>query len=116
MAMSHEAEAVFPQARDRVYQAIVAAIESSPKLKVRSSDPVQGHLDVSKSVSWKSWGEKITVDLSEPNPGQTRVKVRSAVRAQLVDWGVNRQNVEAIIEATTQQLGAPGGAAGPPEA
>jgi hypothetical protein len=116
MALSHEAEAVFPQPRERVYDAVVAAIEGSPKLKVRSADPVQGHLDVSKSISWKSWGERITVDLAEASPGQTRMRIRSAVRAQLVDWGVNRQNVEAIIEATTQQLGAPGGAAGPTEA
>jgi hypothetical protein len=116
MALSHEAEAVFPQPRDRVYEAVAAAIEGTPKLKVRSADPVRGHLDVSKSVSWKSWGERITVDLSESTPGQTRMRVRSAVRAQLVDWGVNRQNVEAIIEATTQQLGAPGGAAGVSEA
>jgi hypothetical protein len=111
MAMAHESEAVFPQPRDRVYQAVVDAIGAMPKLKVRDADPVRGHLDVAKSVSWRSWGEKITVDLSEPSAGQTRMKVRSAVRAQLVDWGVNRQNVEAIIEATTQQLGAPGGAA-----
>jgi uncharacterized protein (DUF1499 family) len=115
MALSHEAEAVFPQPRDRVYEAVVQAIEGLPKMKVKEGDPVRGHLDVSKTVSWKSWGEKITVDLSEPNPGQTRVKLRSAVRAQLVDWGVNRQNVEAIVEATTQRLGAPGGAVAPPE-
>jgi uncharacterized protein (DUF1499 family) len=112
MALSHEAEAVFPQPRDRVYQAVVEAIEAMPKVKVREGDPVRGHLDVSKAVSWKSWGERITVDLSEPTPGQTTMRVRSAIRAQLVDWGVNRQNVEAIIEGTTQRLGAPGGAAG----
>lgn len=116
MALSHEAEAVFPQPRDRVYQAIVDAIGSMPKMKVRDADPVRGHLDLSKSVSWRSWGERITVDLSEPTAGQTRMRVRSAVRAQLVDWGVNRHNVEAIIEATSQQLGAPGGAAGATEA
>jgi hypothetical protein len=98
-----------------VYEAVVQAIEGLPKMKVKEGDPVRGHLDVSKTVSWKSWGERITVDLSEPNPGQTRVKLRSAVRAQLVDWGVNRQNVEAIVEATTQRLGAPGGAAPPLE-
>jgi hypothetical protein len=111
MAMSHESEAVFPQPRDRVYRALTEAIEEMPKLKVRDADPVRGHLDVAKAVSWRSWGEKITVDLSEPTAGQTRMKVRSAVRAQLVDWGVNRQNVETIIGATTQRLGAPGGAA-----
>ena len=116
MALSHEAEAVFPQPRDRVYRAIVDAIGSMPKMKVRDADPVRGHLDLSKSVSWRSWGERIAVDLSEPTAGQTRMRVRSAVRAQLVDWGVNRHNVEAIIEATSQQLGAPGGAAGVSEA
>jgi hypothetical protein len=115
MALAHESEAVFPQPRDRVYKATVDAIEAMPKLKVRDADPVNGHLDVAKSVSWRSWGERITVDLSEPTAGQTRMRVRSAVRAQLVDWGVNRQNVEAIIDATTQQLGAPGGAAHPVE-
>jgi hypothetical protein len=116
LALSHEAEAVFPQPRDRVYRAIVDAIGSMPKMKVRDADPVRGHLDLSKSVSWRSWGERIAVDLSEPTAGQTRMRVRSAVRAQLVDWGVNRHNVEAIIEATSQQLGAPGGAAGVSEA
>jgi Protein of unknown function (DUF1499) len=113
MALSHEAEAVFPQPRDRVYEAVVQAVEGLPKMKAREGDPVRGRLEVSKTVSWKSWGEKITVDLSEPSPGQTRMKVRSRLRAQLVDWGVNRQNVAAIIDATTQRLGAPGGAATP---
>jgi hypothetical protein len=60
---------------------------------------------VNKKMGWKSWGEHIFVDVFQPAPGQSTVKVRSEVKAQLVDWGINKKNVQGILEAVARELG-----------
>jgi hypothetical protein len=75
-------------------------------MQVRTADPSTGRIEVNKKMGWKSWGENVFVDVFQPAPGQTTVKVRSEVKAQLVDWGVNKQNVQSILTAVSQALGA----------
>ncbi|HEX2025951.1 MAG TPA: DUF1499 domain-containing protein [Actinomycetota bacterium] len=105
MGLSAEAERTFDVPWDRAYPAVVQAIPTVPKMQVRTADPSTGRIQVSKRMSWKSWGEDIFVDVFQPSEDQTTVKVRSQVKAQLVDWGVNRANVDAILQAVTDAVG-----------
>ena len=54
-------------------------------------------------VTLTSWGEDITVTLTPTGPNTTQVQVYSvcALPTQVVDWGVNRQNVNNIMIALT---------------
>jgi hypothetical protein len=105
MGMSAEREQVFALPWETVWQATLNAIPTVPKMKVGSADPSSGRILVNKGFSMKSWGEDITVDVFQPSPGQSTVRVHSQVKAQLVDWGVNKANVEAIIGAVSGAVG-----------
>jgi hypothetical protein len=105
MAMSAEGEQTFSLPWDRVYPAVIEAIPTVPKMSVKTADQSTGRIQVNKKMGWKSWGEHIFVDVFQPEPGQSTVKVRSEVKAQLVDWGVNKQNVQGILEAVARKLG-----------
>jgi hypothetical protein len=105
MALTAEGEQVFAVPWDRVWQATLQAIPSVPKMKVEQADPSTGRILVKKGFSFKSWGEDVTVDVFEPAPGQGAVRVQSQVKAQAVDWGVNKANVDGILGAVAQALG-----------
>jgi hypothetical protein len=107
MGMSAEGEQTFAVPWEQAYPKVLEAIPTVPKMRVRTADPSTGRIEVNKKISWKSWGEDIFVDVYQPVPGQTTVKVRSEVKAQLVDWGVNKQNVQSILAAVSQAFGAP---------
>lgn len=57
---------------------------------------VQGWVD----VSMRSWGEMIMVYLSEVS-GETVAEIESRCKFpwQVIDWGMNKSNVQHIIEA-----------------
>lgn len=105
MGMSAEREQVFALPWEQVWQTTLNAIPTVPKMTVGQADPSSGRIQVNKGFSMKSWGEDITVDVFQPTPGQSTVRVHSQVKAQLVDWGVNKANVEAILGAVSQALG-----------
>jgi Protein of unknown function (DUF1499) len=107
MGMSAEGEQTYSVAWEQAYPRVLEAIATVPKMRVRTADPSTGRIEVNKKISWKSWGEDIFVDVYQPAPGQTTVKVRSEVKAQLVDWGVNQQNVQGILEAVARAVGVP---------
>jgi hypothetical protein len=105
MGMSAQREQAFALPWETVWQATLNAIPTVPKMKVGQADPSTGRILVNKGFSMKSWGEDITVDVFQPSPGQSAVRVHSQVKAQLVDWGVNKANVEAIMGAVAGALG-----------
>jgi hypothetical protein len=105
MGMSAEGDQTFAVPWEQAYPKVVEAIPTVPKMRVRTADPSTGRIEVNKKMGWKSWGENVFVDVFQPGPGQTTVKVRSEVKAQLVDWGVNKQNVQSILAAVSQALG-----------
>ena len=105
MALSSEGEQVFAAPWDRFWQATLQAIHSVPKMKVQQADPSTGRIVVKKGLSFKSWGEDVTVNVLQAAPGQGAIRVHSQVKAQAVDWGVNKANVDGILGAVAQALG-----------
>ena len=60
-------------------------------------------------TSFSSWGEKITITMSALSANQTNVDVFSecGMPTQVVDWGVNQQNVSnifAYLDANCQPM------------
>jgi hypothetical protein len=107
VGMSAEREHTFEVPWEQAYPKVLEAIPTLPKMDVRSADPGTGRVEVKKKMSWKSWGEDVFVDVFQPSPGRTTVRVRSEVKAQLVDWGVNKQNVDGILGAVSRALESP---------
>ncbi len=51
-------------------------------------------------TSFSSWGEKITVTLTALSPQSTQIHILSecGMPTQLVDWGKNNKNVNAVFD------------------
>lgn len=61
-----------------------------------SADGEDGKIIVSTRFSVRSWGERITIQISKED-SKTRVTVCSVPKAQLFDWGKSRRNERRII-------------------
>ncbi len=61
-----------------------------------------------RGLNWRSFGEHITVSLSESAPGRTHVKVESAsvVVTTIFDWGSGARNVREVEAALMKAAGA----------
>jgi hypothetical protein len=70
---------------------------------IRKRDPAAGRLEAIFPMSWRSWGEKVGVDLLGVD-GDTlvQIKSRSALPTTLVDWGKNAENVRRFLGALTK--------------
>jgi len=107
MGLSAEEQRTYQVPWDQAFDKVTHALGTVPKMVVKNADRSTGRIQVSKKMSLKSWGENVLVDVFEAGPGQTTVKARSQLKAQLVDWGANKQNLRSVFEAVERALGAP---------
>jgi hypothetical protein len=96
-------EVEFDASQAKVFEAMIAALSGS-KMKVKSSDAASGRIEAVTGVSFQSWGEKITIELTQLAPEKTKATISSGNRAQLVSWGKNKKNLDKIVDATNAQL------------
>ncbi|MDQ4095021.1 MAG: hypothetical protein M3174_02290 [Actinomycetota bacterium] len=90
--------------KDRTFDALMRSLPTIKGMTVKAADPAGGHIEASTGVSWKSWGEKIRIDVIEEGDA-SRVSVSSGNKAQLVSWGKNDANLEQIEAALRATLG-----------
>ncbi len=67
----------------------------------KGEKPIQGGVEVklTKDTNVASWGEEITVTLTEvPNGTKVQIKSECTVPTQLIDWGENEKNVEKLFK------------------
>ena len=110
--LTKEGESRFPHPRDRVFEAVLQAIGNTKGMKLKSSDRSTGQIVAKTSVSLASWGENIRLEVVPDGDDAAVVRMASTVKAQLVDWGKNRRNIEKLLMEVTAVLG--GKPAGPP--
>jgi hypothetical protein len=95
---------VFPVGRDQLFQACVNAV-SQCGFKLGAVDPGSGHITATAGMGMKSWGEKITITVG----AEGRTDITSTCRGiQLVDYGKNKANLNALFAAIGQSLPAAG--------
>lgn len=95
MPASHKGSMAFPASGSRVFQACLQAVPQC-KFRVVSSNPESGEIHARASMGFRSWGENIAINVS----GDGRVDIKSSCRGiQLVDYGKNRANVDALFSA-----------------
>jgi nitrate reductase NapAB chaperone NapD len=99
-----EGQAEFSHPKAKVFAAVLEAIPTVKGMKVKSSDEASGQILAATGVSFKSWGEKVPIAVSESGPGKSIVSVTSQSKMALVDWGKNKQNLERILAATDRIL------------
>ncbi|HRP64711.1 MAG TPA: DUF1499 domain-containing protein, partial [Thauera sp.] len=63
--------------------------------------PAEGRIEASAGVNWKSFGETIELTVQD---GTVHVRSSCKVSTTVFDFGLNRQNVEAIFRALESSL------------
>jgi hypothetical protein len=76
-----------------------AALASLPAA-VTVADDASGRYEATTRVSWKTWGERVTVQLSgDPAAPEACVTSRPRISTTLIDYGKGRSNVETVVRA-----------------
>src|SRR5215472_10254449 len=100
MAASHQGSMVFPAGKDELFQACMRAV-SQCGFTVGTVAPESGQITATASMGMRSWGEKITITVGADG----RADIKSTCRGiQLIDYGKNKANVNALFAAIGQSL------------
>lgn len=95
MFRSHQGSMTFPAGRDEVFQACMKAV-SQCGFRIARSNPESGQIEARAGMGLLSWGENITMTVST----EGRVDIKSSFpKIQLIDYGKNRANVDALFSA-----------------
>jgi hypothetical protein len=95
MPASHQGSMTFPAGRDEVFQACMQAV-SQCGFRTAESKPEAGQIEAKTRMGLRSWGENITITVS----AEGRADIKSSCRGiQLVDYGKNKANVNALFSA-----------------
>lgn len=85
------------------------SFQSELNLKYDAETPLGFGLQIKfyHGVTFTSWGERITIELRPINEGAVSVTITSecVVPTQIVDWGKNKQNLDAIFNYIFNNLG-----------
>ncbi|MGC5003955.1 DUF1499 domain-containing protein [Streptomyces sp. DT203] len=86
----------------KAFERAVQAVTALPAT-VTSSDSESGHIEAKVGMSWRSWGETVTIVVQPQGSSSSSVCIESRPRLRItvVDYGKNRQNVERIVGALT---------------
>jgi hypothetical protein len=103
--LDHQQNAELPHPYREVFDAVLAEVDGNQKMSVTSADPDGGRITARAGMSWRSWGEAITVEVRSLVSGASQISVTSRRSWGLFDFGKNRENVERIITGTCRRLG-----------
>lgn len=95
MPASYQGSMTFPASGSDVFQACLQAVPQC-KFRIVSSNAGTGEINASARMGFRSWGERIAITVGADG----RVEIRSSCRGiQLVDYGKNKANVNALFSA-----------------
>ena len=93
-----------PYSPDDTFNALKAAMEKLPKVKVDSASPTTRTVAAEIGMSLWSWGENISISVV-PVEGGSGVTVISSskVRANVLNGGKNAKNIAEIVDALSKE-------------
>ena len=103
--MAKELSKDFGYSKDKVWAALPAALESV-KMGVDSADAGTGRIEASTGVSLSSWGEKVSVQVTEAGPDRSTVTVSTKLKFGLTGWGKLQKNIKRVFESLDRSLAA----------
>ena len=102
----------FPITKENVLNALCQSIPTIKGMKIEKVDKLMSRVTVKVGVSLFSWGENITIQLSEISENKTKIQIISSPKTGMMfgggfDMGKNRKNIEDILSTTSQMLQTP---------
>lgn len=107
--LDHESSAEYPYPSDVVFDALVAAIPQIAGMNIHTTDKLSGRIVLKTGVSVMSWGENVSIVVSESVGGRTRLSVTSTPKTGALfggafDLGKNRKNIERLLSSLSDAL------------
>ena len=83
---------------DKAFDLCIESLNLIKKCKIQKEDLSQGEIDARAGMTWRTFGDVISFEVRKIGDDRIQVEVssRPAVRATLVDYGKNLENVEQI--------------------
>ena len=94
MPASYQGSMTFPAGRDEIFQACTKAV-SQCGFRIVESHPEAAQITARTRMGLRSWGENITITCANGS-----ADIKSSCRGiQVIDYGKNRANVNALFSA-----------------
>jgi hypothetical protein len=83
-----------------VFDKCLGAAAAVPRATLKDAQQDTGTITLKVPVSFKSWGERVVLQLHEAGPSATSIEVRSKAWFPLTmaDYGKNAKNVQQIVD------------------
>lgn len=95
MPANHQSSMALSAGRSEVFEACLKAVDQCG-FRVVASNPETGQIEARTKMGFRSWGEIITITVG----AEGTVGIKSACRGlQMVDYGKNKANVNALSSA-----------------
>jgi len=87
-----------PVSYDMTYELCIKSVDELKNPTIENKDYSQGRIDIKTGASWDTWGDSVSIKLIEIDENKTNIEVESQPDShQIVDYGKNLKNVEAIV-------------------
>ncbi len=113
----HETSTTYMAPAGAVFNAAAQAVQNLSGWKLKEVNQHGWYIIAAVSFNFWSYGENITIQVSEPSPGRPAVTASSSSVFALIDFGKNKRNINrffAEVQNVLAQAGYPQAAA-PPE-
>jgi len=86
---------------NRTYDLCKQALQDLKTCHITKEDRRLGHLHAQTGMTWKSFGERMMLDIAPANNNETKITISSKPKfgGTLIDYGKNAENVQLILNA-----------------
>ena len=107
-----DSQASYPCPAGAVFNAAVQAVQNLPGWKLKEVNQANWYITASVSFSLWSYGENISIQVTEPLPGQPAINALSSSLFALFDFGKNKRNINKLFAEVQSVLAQAGYAEG----
>lgn len=107
-----ESQASYPYPAGAVFNAAAQAVQNLPGWKLKEVNQPNWYITASVGFSFWSYGENITIQVTEPLPGQPSINALSSSLFALFDFGKNKRNINKLFAEVQSVLAQAGYAEG----
>ncbi len=102
----------YPYPAGAVFNAAAQAVQNLSGWKLKEVNQPNWYVTASVSFNFWSYGENITIQVTEPQPGQPSINALSSSFFALFDFGKNKRNIDRLFAEVQGVLAQAGHAAG----
>ena len=107
-----ESQVSYPCPAGPVFNSAVQAVRNLPGWKLKEVNQPNWYITASVSFGFWSYGENITVQVTEPLPGEPSINALSSSVFALFDLGKNKRNINKLFAEVQSVLAQAGYAEG----